>query len=189
MKATIVLIADNYTANRASKLLLEANRIGELGFEMTRLPFHVSLKQPFEIKNLDEVEEFFDEFAEGLKPVNIHFENLVAWKNSVFGYDSGVMVFKAEKTEELACLHQELNSKLKEKFGECKAVFDGDEYQFHMTIAIGGKPYGYYESVLGELQKREQSFDGLFNELALFYYDGDEIEPGRYFCYKCVSLK
>jgi len=34
MKATIVLIANNETSNLASKLLLEANKIGKLGFEM-----------------------------------------------------------------------------------------------------------------------------------------------------------
>lgn len=56
MEATIVLIANNQTSNMASKLLLEANKIGDLGYEMTRLPFHVSLKQPFTINDLDEFE-------------------------------------------------------------------------------------------------------------------------------------
>lgn len=71
------------------------------------------------------MENFFDEFSKNLKPINVHFEELIAWENSVFGYDSGVMVLKAEKT----------------------------------------------------------------NELALFYYDKDEIKPGTYYCYKRVTLK
>ncbi|SCN26293.1 hypothetical protein N3C_2766 [Clostridium sp. N3C] len=78
MKATIVLIANNETSNLASKLLLEANKIGKLGFEMTRLPFHLSLKQPFIINNLDEFESFFDAYSKILKPVTIHFKELIA---------------------------------------------------------------------------------------------------------------
>jgi 2'-5' RNA ligase len=188
MKATIVLIANNQTANLASKLLLEANRIGELGFDMTRLPFHVSLKQPFSINNLEEFEIFFDKYSKRLKPVNVHFEELVTWESKIFGYDSGVMVLKAEKTEELVNLHQDLNYQLEEKFGSCKADFDGDEYQFHMTIAIGGNTFSVYEKVLEEFRKRELDFNTNFNELALFYYDDDDIKPGTYYCYKRVSL-
>ena len=58
-----------------------------------------------------------------------------------------------------------------------------------MTIAIGGKSYSDYEKVLGELRKRNLDFNAVFNELALFYYDSDEIKPGTYYCYKRVKLK
>ena len=189
MKATIVLIANNQISNKASKLLLEANKICQLGFEMTRLPFHVSLKQPFMINNLNEVEDFFDEYASKLKPVELHFEELVSWENNVFGYDSGVIALRAEKTEELVNLHNELNRKLEESFGACPAVFDGDEYQFHMTIAIGGAPFSEYKKVGEELRKKDFNFRGVFNELALLYYDSDDYRPGTYYCYKRMTLK
>ena len=57
MKATIVLIADDEIENYGRKILLEAHRIGKVGFEMTRLPFHVSLKQPFVVPSLEEMED------------------------------------------------------------------------------------------------------------------------------------
>ena len=47
MKATIVLIADCNAENFGRKMMLKAHRAGSLGFEMARLPQHVSLKQPF----------------------------------------------------------------------------------------------------------------------------------------------
>lgn len=47
MKATFVLIADTNTENHGRRYMLEANRIGDIGFEMARLPHHISLKQPF----------------------------------------------------------------------------------------------------------------------------------------------
>lgn len=53
MKATIVLIADNDAENYGRKLMLEAHRYGKMGFEMARLPQHVSLKQPFAIGGAD----------------------------------------------------------------------------------------------------------------------------------------
>lgn len=188
MKATIVLVANNQTSNMASKLLLDANKISGLGYEMTRLPFHVSLKQPFTINNLNNFENFFDEYSKTIEPVSIHFQELIAWENSVFGYESGVLVLKAEKTKQLSAMHQELNIKLEENFGVCNAGFDGDAYQFHMTIAIGGKPYSEYEKVLSELKKKDLDFTAVFNELALFCYDNDNIEPGTYYCYKRVNL-
>jgi len=66
MKATVVLIADNEAENFGRKMMLEAHKHGKIGFEMARLPQHVSLKQPFAISKLEDMEEFFDRFAKGL---------------------------------------------------------------------------------------------------------------------------
>lgn len=52
MKATLVLIADNKAENFGRRLMLDAHRAGDLGFEMARLPQHVSLKQPFQYRVL-----------------------------------------------------------------------------------------------------------------------------------------
>ena len=42
MKATFVLIADIEAENFGRKCMLEANRVGNIGFEMARLPHHIS---------------------------------------------------------------------------------------------------------------------------------------------------
>ena len=73
MKATIVLLADTEAENFGRKLMLEAHRIGSIGFEMARLPQHVSLKQPFSIPDLEKMENFFDEFARDMQPFQIEF--------------------------------------------------------------------------------------------------------------------
>ncbi len=67
MKATIVYIADNEAENFGRKCMLDAHRAGNLGFEMARLPQHVSLKQPFSIPGLSEMEVFFDALAKEVK--------------------------------------------------------------------------------------------------------------------------
>lgn len=188
MKATFVLIPSNETENMARKLTLEAHEKGKLGFEMTRLPHHISLKQPFKMPNLQVIEQYFDEFILTLKPISVKLLNIELWQSKVFGYDSGVIVIKVEKSEELYDLHKRLNKELKERFGECHADFDGDEYTFHMTIAIGGAPFKNYEKAYKLLDKRVYNEEVVFNQLGLFYYDEDNIKPGTYFCYKKLSF-
>ena len=184
MKVTFVLIASNETENMARKILLEAHRKADLGFEMTRNPQHISLKQPFHINDLEKTEKYFDEFVKTLKPLKVKLKYLDCLPCSVFGYDSGVMMMVAEKSNELAELHSRLNNELAEKFGGCEAAFDGDEYKFHMTIAIGGKPFESYQKALNLLDKKTYNKEVIFNQLGLLYYDDDSIKPGTYFCYK-----
>jgi hypothetical protein len=95
MKATIVLIADDEVENYGRKILLEANRIGKVGFEVTRLPFHVSLKQPFTVPSLEEMEVFFDKFAKEVSPRELNFEELVVYPNNAIGGEpSGCLSIK-----------------------------------------------------------------------------------------------
>lgn len=188
MKATIVLIASNEIENMGRKIMLEAHQKGDLGFEMARLPHHVSLKQPFTINDIYEIERYFDEFAGTIKPVSVKFTEVALWPSKVFGYDSGVMVIKAEKTEELFNLHKRLNKELEERYGSCPADFDGEAYTFHMTVAIGGKSFENYQKVYDLLDKKEYYQEVEFNQLGLLYYDSDMITPGTYFCYKKVCI-
>ncbi len=58
MKDTRVLIAENDAENFGRKMMLEAHKYGKMGFEMARLPQHVSLKQPFNIPNLEEMKKY-----------------------------------------------------------------------------------------------------------------------------------
>lgn len=193
MKATIVLIADDEVENYARKILLEAHRTGQLGFGMTRIPFHVSLKQPFQIPSLEEMEDFFDGFVEKVSPIELNFEQLVVYPNNVIGGEpSGCLSIKVRKTAELDRIQHELFTNLEKRFGPCPAPFD-DDYMFHMTVAIGKAPYENYQRAYEHLGKR--NCDGYYNrnyqfhKIGLLYYDDDNILPGTYFCYKTVELK
>ena len=110
MKATIVLIADKDAENFGRKLMLVAHRVGKMGFEMARLPQHVSLKQPFAISNLEEMESFFDEFAKTLKPFDIRFEDMKLFPSNVLGgVESGCLSLKADHTQQLYDAQRRLN--------------------------------------------------------------------------------
>ena len=102
MKATIVLIANNEAENFGRRLMLEAHKYGGMGFEMARLPQHVSLKQTFFIQNLEKMEEFFDSFAKELKPFEIEFVDMDLFPNNVLGgVPSGVMSLRVKDTPQL----------------------------------------------------------------------------------------
>lgn len=189
MKVTIVLIADDEVENYGRKILLEANRIGKVGFEMTRLPFHVSLKQPFVVPSLEEMEGFFDKFAQEISPIELNFEELVVYPNNAIGGEpSGCLSIKIKKTLELDGIQKKLFSDLERKFGPCPAPFD-DDYIFHMTVAIGKASYENYERAYDVLCKSNYSRSVKFQKMGLLYYDDDNILPGTYFCYKTVDLK
>lgn len=188
MKATIVLIGDNEVENFGRKLMLEAHRIGNLGFEMARLPQHISLKQPFSISSLDEMEQFFDEFARGQKPIQIQFEELEIQPNNVLGGNpSGCLSIRVKESKTLREMQKILFQKLEERFGPCPAEHD-DDYIFHMTIAIGGAPFENYLNAFESLSKKKYDQTFVFRKLGLLYYDDDKICPGTYFCYKVLDL-
>jgi len=185
MKATFVLLAGNDLDNYAKKLVLKAQEIGRLGFEACRLPFHVSLKQPFEIKNLNSIEEYFDCFVKSIRPVTVHFTELDLYKANIMGNDSGVLSLKAERTWQLDDLQKTFFTELNEKFGECKAEHD-DDYVFHMTISYGLAPASQYEKVFNELKNDNYNIESVFNQLGLLYYE--DFKPGAYFCYKRADI-
>lgn len=189
MKATIVLIADNDAENYGRNLMLEAHKHGKMGFEMARLPQHVSLKQPFSIPNLEEMEAFFDDFAKELNPFDIEFVQVDLFPSSVLGgVPSGGMSLQAKSSVQLLDAQKKLNEKLYEKFGPCPAEHD-DDYVFHMTFAIGGAPFESYQKAFDELKKGDYSKSFRFSKLGLLYYDDDNITPGTYFCYKVCGLE
>lgn len=188
MKATIVLVGNTDTQNYGGKTLLEAHKLAKTGFEMARLPFHVSLKQTFIIRNLKEFEDFFDMFARTVKPMEIPFEEMVLSPNSsIGGIPSGCLALRAARTEELDVLQNRFFHELTEKFGPCPAEHD-DDYIFHMTLAVGNAPYENYIQAYQKLKTKPIPKQLVFDKIALFYYDDDSIAAGTYFCYKSCDL-
>lgn len=188
MKTTVVLIANNEAENFGRRMMLEANKYGGMGFEMARLPQHVSLKQPFSIPNLEEMEEFFESFVKELAPFEIEFVDMDLFPSNVLGgIPSGCMSLRVKETHELSEAQRKLNEGLYKKFGPCPADHD-DDYIFHMTFAIGGASFESYQRAYNELAKQDYKKSFTFNKLGLLYYDDDNITPGTYFCYKVCDI-
>lgn len=188
MKVVFGLLANDIVENMACNIMLDAHRIGNLGLLSARVPHHISLKQPFSITNLRDIETYFDEFVTTLKPIKVRLTNLELWNTRIFGVKTGAIVLKAEKTKELIDLHMRLNRELESKFGASPAKFDGDEYSFHMTISMTDKPTEECRGVFDMLNPKKLNMEVEFDKLGLIYIDADEIKTDNYFCYKRLSL-
>jgi 2'-5' RNA ligase len=185
MKAAFVLLANNELENYAKKLALKAHNTGKLGFEACRLPFHVSLKQPFDIPDVDSIEEYFDSFVKTIKPVTVRFTELDLYKANIMGNDSGVLSIRAERTRQLDDLQKRFFAELNDRFGECKAEHD-DDYVFLLTICYGLATAVQYEKVFNELKNDNYNFESVFSQLGLIYIE--ELKHGAYFCYKKADI-
>jgi len=190
MKAAFALLFDHRVHNTVKKLAVEMHQKYRIGFAGSQLPPHVSLKQPFLISDLPAIEAFFDHFAASIDPVDITFP-------SVGGPgDAPVLWLEVEENEILRNLHLRLNRELAEWFpnANTQAPYDGADYMFHLTVALGPPaPFddelvSLYRSIASALGKREFVLRTTSRYLGLFYYDEDKIVPGSFITYKILPL-
>ena len=77
MKAGFVLLVDYALHNLLRRLAYELHRDYRLGFYGAVIPPHISLKQPFQIDNVDAVAAYFDEYAAGIAPFDVALDGVV----------------------------------------------------------------------------------------------------------------
>lgn len=132
MRVAIALLIDNELANRLAAYTL---RCRDYGFDLRvlRLPGHVSVKQPFVVNDFERFESYFEEFSRRIEPQQLRFDGFAYWGNE----EQGVVFARVEESPHLRQLHEQLNVELEQSFGGTQADFDGDAYQFHLTVAIG----------------------------------------------------
>jgi len=133
MRTAIALLVDNELANRMAAYTLRCRNYG-FDLRVLRLPAHVSLKQPFIVNDFECFERYFDEFSRHIEPQQLRFKGFTFWGNA----EQGVVVAYVEASPRLRQLHGQLNAELEQSFGGTQADFDGDAYEFHLTVAIGG---------------------------------------------------
>jgi len=105
MKACFALLVDNQIHNYSRKLAFDFNSKYNTGFISASLPQHITLGPVFEVKNIGDVEKYFDYVAESL----VRFDVLVTeidlkkYGDEVDGF--GVMLMDIKESEELRELH------------------------------------------------------------------------------------
>ena len=188
MKATFALLANFEIYNLVRQIAWETHRSHGIGFDVARLEPHVSLKQLFEVRDLIGLEAYMAEFAASIAPFEIHLTKMQAIPTRVDDLETGILWFEVEETSYLRGLHQRLSEELERRFGPTPAKFDGDGYHFHLTIAIGNKPFDVYQSVVQSFKPDPADLRFVTTELALFVYDeGFRLDQG-YMTYKILPL-
>lgn len=132
MRTAIALLLEDELSNRLASFTLHCRDYG-FNLNVLRLPAHVSLKQPFVVNDFERFERYFAEFARRTEPQQLRLDGFVFWGNEEYG----VVVVRVAASPRLRQLHSQLNAELEQEFGGTHADFDGDEYEFHLTVALG----------------------------------------------------
>lgn len=188
MKATFAFLADNHIHNLVRKLSWDVHQKYRTGIDICRLPPHISLKQPFDISDLDALSKYMDELAQSIEPFQVRLPQLELIDATVDGLESGIIWLSVEETESLRGIHNRLNEELTACFGSVPAEYDGAGYHFHMSVAIGGQPIETYQKVLEEFKDRLVNLQYTVRDLVMFVYDERSALNAGYMTYKILPL-
>ena len=188
MKATFALLADNKIHNLVRKLSWDIHQKYRTGIDVCRLPPHISLKQTFDISDLDLLSEYMTELAGSIEPFQAHLTHLELIDAKIDGLESGIIWLNVEETDFLRRLHNRLNDELTQRFGNVPAEYDGADYHFHMSVAIGGQPIETYRTILDEFKNRLKNLQYTVRELVMFVYDERTAVNAGYMTYKILPL-
>ncbi|MBI5032039.1 MAG: 2'-5' RNA ligase family protein [Chloroflexi bacterium] len=188
MKATFALLADWQTHNFVRKLAWDVHCAYGIGLDVTRLPPHVSLKQPFAANDLTSLEEYMMELAPSIQPFEIHLPRLQIVKVAIEGLETGILWLDVQETSLLRDLHNRLNNELAKRFTNTQAAFDGGDYHFHMTVSIGSQPWDVYQRMFKDIVATPIDLRFTPQELVLFVNDDNANLNGGYMTHKILPL-
>jgi 2'-5' RNA ligase len=190
MKATFALLvlADVEIHNLVRKLSWDIHRAYRTDIDVCRLQPHISLKQPFVIADVKPVEEYMAELAVSLTPFEVDLTALELFEATIDGMETGILMLGVHETETLRGLHNRVHVELTARLGDVSAAFDGPEYHFHMTVAIGGQPVEVYRKIKAEYSDRLRDLRYTVREMVMFVYDEREEFNAGYMEYKILPL-
>jgi 2'-5' RNA ligase len=165
MRTAIALLMEDDLTNRLASFTLRCRDYG-FNLNVLRLPAHVSLKQPFVVNDFERFEKYFEKFARHTEPLQLKLDGFLFWGTA----EQGVVVARVTENPRLRQLHSQLNAELEKEFCETNADFDGEAYEFHLTVAIALRA-----NLLPQLQKDIATWKldevTICSRLAMFIYE------------------
>jgi 2'-5' RNA ligase len=166
MRTAIALLVGDELSNQLAVFTLRCRDYG-FNLRMLRLPAHISLKQPFVVNDFQRFERYFEEFARHTEPQQLKLDGFLFWGNA----EQGAVAVRVAASPRLRQLHSQLNTELEQEFGGTHADFDGEAYEFHLTVAIGA----LHADLLPQLQNDIASWKldevTVSSKLAMFIYE------------------
>jgi 2'-5' RNA ligase len=189
MRVAFALLVDETAHNTLRKWALDAHRRFRTGFLAAHLPPHVSLKQPFPVRDLTIVEAYFDRLATTLVPIPITLTCLDVRHTPLSTTHEHIILWAdVTETPDLRALHERLNVDLCSQFGDTAAPFDGPAYHFHATVSLAIHPSGTQQAMRQAYAATPIAYTFVATQLALFYYDDDSCAPTSYLIYKIARV-
>jgi 2'-5' RNA ligase len=121
MRAALALLADREASNLVRRLSWQIHGKYHTGLAITRLPPHISLKQPFEISDTGGLEAYMLELARDTGPFDIRLTQLQLIPIESEGIRFGLLWIEVQENETLRRLHETLNRELEVRFGNTAA--------------------------------------------------------------------
>lgn len=188
MYATFAFLADAKIQNLVRKLAWDIHQKYRTGLDASRLPPHISLKQPFPVADLSGLVKYIARLAKSIQPFEVHLTGLELIDTTIDKLATGILWLNVEETSTLRDLHNRLNQELTSRFGDVRAPFDGPSYHFHMSVAIGGQPIETYRRILEESSNQITDMRFTVRELAMFVYDDPDADDPGFMTYKVLAL-
>jgi len=188
MKAAFALLANPEIHNIVRRLAWDIHQKYHTGTRHASLPPHISLKQPFAVSDLSDLEHYMAELAQSIEPFEAQLTELQVLPLAFGGIEYGILWVDVEESEILRGLHNRLNAELNQRYGSTPADFDGAAYHFHMTVILGGQPVEKYRNFLSEVSDPKLDMRFMVKELAMFVYDEPLGPNGEYLSYKILPI-
>ncbi len=189
MKVAIVFLLDHKVHNLMRSLAVDIHHRYGLSLAAASVLPHISLKQPFPITDLTEVETYFNQFAADICPFEIeltHLElQLVPTKESEWG----ILWLAVRENPVLRNLHRRLNRELAERFENTKAAFDGEAYRFHATLFSEKQNATLYREAFAAYKDTPINLNCAVKHIALFYKSTNSMDVRDFITYKILPLK
>ena len=189
MRTAIALLVEDELGNRLASVTLRCRAYG-FNLSVLRLPAHVSLKQPFVVNDFERFEKYFEEFARHTEPQPLELNGFELWGNE----EDGVVVVRLAASPRLRQLHAQLNTELEQEFGDTHADFDGEDYEFHLTVALGAFRAELLSQLENDIATWKMDEVTVSSRLGMFIYE-ESTRPDplygvrEYGTYKILSLR
>jgi 2'-5' RNA ligase len=131
-------------------------------------PPHVTIKWPFEVEDITIFERYCEELAKKINSFEVSIEG--------YGFFEPEVIFlKVIPSKELVNLHLKILYDLKTNFSIEKNQFEGQNQQFHTTLAYEDISQEMFSKAKEELENSEQpKISFKFNSIGLFKFTGEE---------------
>jgi len=173
MQATIFLPVDYHIHNFMRALVVEIHQKYQTGLHAASFPPHITLKLPFLLSSLSDLEMYFDQLAASTSPPEIALARLELQTTVVGGAERGVLWLAVQENRDLRNLHQRINQELAERFEDTQAAYDGPDFKFHATLAVGGQPMEVYQRIYAEYKGISVNMRYTATQIGLAYCDCD----------------
>ena len=127
---------------------------------------HITLKQPFDAKTVEPIEDYFDELTASVRPFEIRFDGI-----DTFAQD-GVVFLDVEANPELEALRLRILEDLQSRFGVLPREIEDEGYRLHASVGFGLDPE-MLSCAVRELARESVDVRFTFDTLGMFYNTGD----------------